>query len=327
MTATSVSGPAALDQAPGAQTTADVWEDDSRRKTADGEALGLQLLDRLEVAKADIPALRANAPFKRALTRWGVEFDAIRWYDTEIPKQQWRLTASRWLSLGLGLATIGGTTALAMLQKVIGVSQFGLLVAGIFGVMQLFAAGGDPKARLGAFRKARADLKESMFTFEQTWVGHVVERNAAGVPQPTADFMTALYQEIRTARKIARDERDAFFATFKSPTEILGAATSTLDALRGRRADLTAAVKDAATPETSREAAIATRIQDLRNKLADATAAKEALEDKKKRLVAAKVPQAQLDDLQAKIEDAETDRFRTQRLLDLAVKSDVAHAS
>ncbi len=68
------------------------------------------------------------------------------------------------------------------------------------------------------------------------------------------------------------------------------------------------------------------RIQDLRNKLDDATAAKEALQDQLRRMQAVNPPDAaKIAAVQAKVDDAETDRFKTQRLLDLAVKSDVAH--
>jgi hypothetical protein len=305
-----------------------VWQDLSRRKLAEGERLGRVLLFRLGIEKDVRAALAENERFMRALARWAIEFPLnIQWYDQAIPRQQRVFGLSRGLSLGLGLATIVGTTVLVLLNQGVNTSQFGVLIAGIFGVMQLLAAGSDPKAQLGGFRKARADLKESMFTFQETWRGRVVITDAAdpdkGLPSP--DFMTALYQEIRTGRKIAREERDTFFGTFKSPTEILGVASSAVDVLRSRRTELVGAIKDAGAGEVAHDAAVAARIQDLRNKLNEANALKAALEDKKRRLEIGVAAKSQLDDVQAKIEEAETDRFKTQKLLDLAVKSDVAN--
>jgi hypothetical protein len=308
-----------------AKTKSDIWDSESRRTTPEGEKLGLDLLERLGVCQADVTALMADDSVKRAVTRWGIEFANVRWYSAEIPRLERYFNVSRWLSLLLGMATIAGTAALALIWRDIGFAQLAVLTAGIFGVIQLFAVGTDPKARLGAFRKAKADLMEALYTFEQTWTGHVLDGNSTGTSRAKEDFMTALLQEIRTARKIVRDERDAFFATFKSPSEILGAAGSALDALRGRRTELAGGIKEAAAPATAREAAVAARIDDLRTKLDEAKALKAALEEKKARLEKAGAPELQLDDLQAKIEEAETDRARNQCLLGLAVKSDVAH--
>jgi hypothetical protein len=308
-----------------------VWDDISRRARDDAREPSQELLRRLGVPPADIASLLSSPGFERLVVRWAIEFPLnVRWYDAEIPKQQAYYNWSRTLAIIIGVATIVGTTLLVLWKPTVTVSQLGVLVAGIFGVLQVAAAGGDPKARLGGFRKARADLKESMFTFLETWTGRVVDRensgkDSKGCLRPSPDFVTALLQEIRSGRRIVRDERDTYFGTFKSPTEILGAANTALDGLRARRTELGTALKEAGATETSHELAVSTRIQDLRNKLAEAAAQKAALENKKTRLMNDKATPAQLADVQGKIEDAETDRFKTQMLLDLAVKSDVAH--
>jgi hypothetical protein len=261
------------------------------------------------------------------LIRWAIEFPLnIKWYDAQIPRQQRYYNWSRNLAIVISAAMILGTTALVLLKENVTVSQLGVLVAGIFGVLQMIAAGSDPKARLGGFRKARADLKESMFTFLESWTNRATESQGAQGLRPTPDFVTALLQEIRSGRKIARDERDTYFGTYKSATEILGSANTALDALKTRRTDLAGVLKDASAVETSREQAVSARIQDLRNKLAEATAQRQAFENKLTRLTNSHAPQTQLAELQGKIEDAETERFRIQTLLDLAVKSDVAHS-
>jgi hypothetical protein len=325
----------AMDRSDSPQAESGIWDDASRRTTAAGKKLARELLGRLEVSSQDADALLKSESFDCVVTRWGIEFNAIEWYDRAIKTEQGWFTASRYISVAVGLLTVAGTVYLAIKHPNIGVAQFGVLVAGGLAVLQILAASGDPKARLGTFRKARADLKESLFTFVETWKGRVTEGSAPGKPQPSPDFVTALLQEVRTARKVARCERDEYFATFKSPGEIATAAGQALDVVRGRQGELAAARSAAAAPQVARETAMNNQIQDLRGKLNDARAQKEALEDRLKRLQALPAPaddagktafKAKLADLQAKLDDAETDRFKAQALLDLAVKSDVAHA-
>ncbi len=304
-----------------------VWDDPSRRQRAEAVELGRVLLRRIG-AEGFIVALETDERFKRAIALWGIEFPLnIRWYTTAIPAQERALRWSRRISLALGVVTLAGTTALVFLNQAVTTAQVGVLAAGIFGVMQILAAGSDPKSRLGGFRKARADLKEAMFTFQENWRGRsIILAGSEAKPEPEPEFMTALYQEIRSGRKIAREERDTYFATFKSATEILGVANTAIEAVRGRRAEVSGALKEASAAETTHAAAMAARIQDLRNKLADAIALKDALQDKKRRLEEANADPKVIGEVQTKIDDAETDRFRTQRSLDLAVKSDVAHS-
>jgi hypothetical protein len=300
---------------------------DTRRQKKQASELGHLLLKEIGVDGKLVPNLEKSDRFKRALTLWAMEFPLnIQWYETEIPKQQEAFDTFRHVSIVLGVATLVGSVALVFVNKAVTAAQLSVLVAGIFGVMQILAAAGDPKARLGGFRKARADLNESMFTFQESWRGRsIIAEGSEADPQPSPDFLTALYQEIRAGRKISREERDTFFATFKSGTEILGAASTALEAVRGRGTALASAMKEMESPEITRETAVATRIQELRNKLADATAQKEALLAKLKRLTDANADAKAIAEVQGKIDDAETDRFKTQLLLDLAVKSDVAH--
>jgi len=315
--------------APETDTERSLWEDPSRRQRLAAMGFARSLMERLGIAAEQIRLLEQNARVMRALVLWSMEFPLnIRWYQRKIWLPRLHFYLSRWLSLVLGVATVGVMTWLGLFHEgTLTMSQLAVLAAGVFGVMQLFAAGTDPKARLGAFRKARADLKESMFTFAEVWQGRPdIVDVSAGAASFSADFMTALYQEIRTGRKIVRSERDAFFDTFKSATEILGTTTSILDAVRGRSTELSASISASEAPQAARETAVASRIQQLRDKLAEATAQQEALEDQKRRLQERKVANGDLADLQAKIDAAETDRFKAQRLLDAAVKSDVSHS-
>jgi len=301
-----------------------VWDDESRRQHDEGLRAGRELLTHLGVGDVgDQDRLLAIPGFERLLVRWAIEFPCnVEWYDKKIPVQQLYYDISRVLATVLGVAIVVGTTALVFWKKDVTTAQVGVLAAGIFGVLQIVAAGGDPKARLGGFRKARADLKEAMFTFAETWAERVLD--PAGPTRPTPDFVMALLQEIRAGRKISRDERETFFGTFKSPTEILGAANAAVEAVRGRRAELAATSKDAKATEASQEQAALTRIKELRGKLAEATAQKEALEDKKVRLKARQAATAALEGLQSQIEDVETECFKTRRLLALAANGDAA---
>jgi hypothetical protein len=304
-----------------------VWDDASRRTSADGEMLARQLLKRLGLTDEDATTLMANKPFRRAVTRWGIEYVAIQWYDTAITREQRWFRAWRWGALGIAVGTVVGTVIYAINHPAVGFAQFGILAAGGLAVMQIFVVSGDPKARLGTFRKARADLKESLYTFVETWAGRATERTPTGDLQPSADFMTALLQEIRTARKVARCEREQYFATFSGPAEIASAAGQALDVVRGRQGDYTNALSTVSAPALNREQAVSSRIQDLRDRLDEATAEKQALQDEMNRLKASTPPAdaAKLANAQDKINEAETNRVKAQALLDLAVKSDVAH--
>jgi hypothetical protein len=96
-------------------------------------------------------------------------------------------------------------------------------------VLQVIAALGDGKARLSIFWRAGADLKERLYSFERQWIGK-------GASSALSDAIDA---ELRAARAITRAERLEFFATIRSPTDVLAVALAATDALKTRRGDAT----------------------------------------------------------------------------------------
>ena len=317
-----------MESQPPAEIELSVWDQESRRTREEGIQNAEKLLQELDVLHADAKKLMEDKNFRRLIIRWAIEFPLnINWYNQEIPKQEKSFNRSRHFAIALSAVTILGTTALVIFKKNVSVAEFGVLIAGIFGVLQTMAAAGDPKARLGGFRKARADLKESMFTFVERWAGKVVDtqNKEPNTIKSIPDFMTALLDEIRTGRKISRDERDTYFGTFKSSTEILSAANTALDYLKNKRSDLTAAISAAGATTAAAEQALSSRIQTLRIGLAEATAQRDSLVNKKERLQKDNPADPKLKELQNTIEDAETLRFKAQALLDMAIKSDIVH--
>ncbi len=104
--------------------------------------------------------------------------------------------------------------------------------------LQAFTSAVDYKARLGAFWKASADLKELLFALEDTWRGRdlltdlvTVEVNGTAVPK---SFSRMLEECQATARRICRQERDAFFQTYKSPAELVDKLSNNFSAMRER---------------------------------------------------------------------------------------------
>lgn len=95
--------------------------------------------------------------------------------------------------------------------------------------LQAFTSAVDYKARLGAFWKASADLKELLFALEDLWRGKDLQADEA---------FARMLEECRVAaRRICRQERDAFFQTYKSPAELVDKLSSTFYPSRERGAE------------------------------------------------------------------------------------------
>lgn len=104
--------------------------------------------------------------------------------------------------------------------------------------LQAFTSAVDYKARLGAFWKASADLKELLFALEDTWRGKdlqadtvTLELNGAAI---TRSFPRYLEDCRLAARRICRQERESFFQTYKSPAELVDKLSSNFSSLRER---------------------------------------------------------------------------------------------
>jgi hypothetical protein len=237
------------------------------------------LLDRLELAPDDRRAAEHCPGLMRLLMRFALEVPLnITWYQRRLAQglRIQRISVPVTIVAGvvaLGLTGFLGANASPIDQK-LNSTRVAVSVAVAFGVLQMVASALDYKARIGGFWRAMSDLKEVLFTFEETWRGKAVMQASGGVPVP--EFVLAVYKELGLARKIAVDERTSYFATFRSPTDIIQAAASAVDVVRGKAQERTAAGKEWGAPAD----AVAAKLDDLRLALVSAKANKSAAEVK-----------------------------------------------
>jgi ABC-type multidrug transport system fused ATPase/permease subunit len=193
------------------------------------------LFARLGVGEAQ--AGRLDDDLRRLLMKYCMEVPGnIAWYEAARGRVEREFRAARALVIAIALITALVLAGMVVVNSQVVTAQVGALVVAVLFMLQVLAASVDKKAQIGAFWRASADLKEALYTFEHTWQGKVCGADGA----VAADFEMALWQEVRNARRIAREERDAYFATFRSPTEILSVATMSIEGLRARGAEAAA---------------------------------------------------------------------------------------
>lgn len=107
--------------------------------------------------------------------------------------------------------------------------------------LQAFTSAVDYKARLGAFWKASADLKELLFALEDTWRGRNLQEDVVTLEvngtTVSRSFPRYLEECRAAARRICRQERDSFFQTYKSPAELVDRLSSNFSTMRERSAE------------------------------------------------------------------------------------------
>lgn len=86
------------------------------------------------------------------------------------------------------------------------------MITGILAIHKTLAAWLDKRQLFGHFWRTSAELKEVLYSFEQSWAGKAMHD---GVPQP--DFVTAVQADIARARQIVREERQGFYDIYQSP--------------------------------------------------------------------------------------------------------------
>jgi hypothetical protein len=150
------------------------------------------------------------------------------------------------------------------------IAQIAAVVAALLTCLRILSGASDVKTQLGGFWRARADLKESFLTFEQTWRGRVVVGGHLA-----EGFENALWQEITNARHVVRVERDTYFSTFAAPVDVMAATTGGLDSALGRG-------RESATGRATLAAPRAQPVADARRQLdvarADRTAQEKLLQ-------------------------------------------------
>lgn len=173
----------------------------------------------------------------------------IVWYDRARKREQQRnrnLTVLAVATMVLALLLLVAS-ALPPLLKEGGSTTSGVPVLVLSGavltVLQVLATLGDGKARLAIFWKAGADLKELLYTFEQKWHRtQSIQRAGVDPVVVSEEFLAAVHDDLRAARGITRAERLEYFATLRSPADVMALAIAAADSLRARRGEATTAV-------------------------------------------------------------------------------------
>jgi hypothetical protein len=254
-------------------------ESTTYRSRAGAYAEAQVLLHRLELPPGQLEAAQNCPALMGLLTRFGAEIPLnIVWYEKKL---KWGIDVQK---VSVPVTIVIGAVALAVTgflgasataaNQTFTTARVTVALAVAFGVLQMVASALDYKARIGAFWQAMSDLKESLFSFEEAWRGIAIMDASNKAPAP--EFLMALYQELRLARKITKDERTSYFMAFHSPTDILQAATSAVDVIRGKRQDAIAAVKQQEAPAES----VTARVDQLRGTLIEARAAEASAEQK-----------------------------------------------
>jgi hypothetical protein len=86
------------------------------------------------------------------------------------------------------------------------------MITGILAIHKTLAAWLDKRALFGHFWRTSAELKEVLYSFEQTWAGRAVTGQTV---QP--DFLLAMQSDIARGREIVRAERQGFYEIYQSP--------------------------------------------------------------------------------------------------------------
>lgn len=168
----------------------------------------------------------------------------ILWYERARRREQRAMHLRTYLMIGLMTVALGLICVSAFRPVENSAAQgsavfpFAFLAGGALTVLQVVAGLGDNKARLAIFWKASADLKEALYTFEHKWHGRVYQGTPLSL---SGDFDAAVSEELRLASTVTRSERLEFFATLRSPSDVVAVASGAVTNLRAQRAEGTAA--------------------------------------------------------------------------------------
>jgi hypothetical protein len=239
------------------------------------------LLERLQINVVPPKDSEDHALIRRFCTDVTVN---IAWYAGKLDGERMLQTFWTVAAVVLGIAvlalTIVPTLRYGSIHRDPGgqiiAAQIGVLGAGALGTLQMLSSVVDVKARVGAFWKASADLKELLFTFEDRWKGRAAGQDA----KLTNDFKMAVLEAVQQARRISREERDAFFGSYRSPAEVLSTVGSVMDVVRGRRQEVGALQRDALAARTAMQDAFDSGVRALRERMLDARAAVAGAEER-----------------------------------------------
>lgn len=222
----------------------------SRRSRNEADMELAQLLRYLELGDPDAARLR-KSKLSNLLLRYTMELPLnISWYMQKVISAQAQNNKQRIGAISLVVAALAFTVIILLVGPGKGwfnLSAANLATYGAFlstaliGIGQTLNSASDTRAQIASFWKASSDLKEQLYSFIETWRNRVDPSD----PHVMAEWEAALWAGLKEARRIVSEERSRFFATLKSPSEILSAASGLLDTLRGRQKEVLTVLTDA----------------------------------------------------------------------------------
>lgn len=158
-------------------------------------------------------------------------YDEARAYEERGRRRLVRLTIGLSVSVLIGLVVLvtrrGESGAL-----VDGSSAAAVLAAAFLGVVRIMASAANHQQKIVVFWRASSALKDRIYGFESVWNQHndPGRRRALldATGRPADELLDALLTEVSEARAIRRNEKEAFFATLRSPEDLLAMAESVL---------------------------------------------------------------------------------------------------
>lgn len=243
------------------------------------------------------------------------------WYQDKVQKVERRL---RWFQAGavvcvLAILALFGDMVRnapppgAVDASTTWIAQISLFGTLFFGLLKTIAASTNIKRQLTAFWEAGSDLKEVLYTFEHAWKGKL--ETLADLC--SADFTTALYEELRNARTIVRKERAAFFEAYASPEEILAVPGTVMSEAVANATTLSAARSAVNAERAARMATTGKDIADERRRLIEAKAKVSA---KEKAIEASKAAGLDSAGYQAELIAAQAELEQASRALRMKLK-------
>jgi hypothetical protein len=256
----------------------------------------------------------------------------ISWYVRKLEVARRRNGRQVGLAIAGGVAAIAVAVAVPLLAVVLSPAPQGaatlaadvtVIAIGLLGIGQVLASRADVKAQIGAFWTASSGLKEHLLDFVETWRGRLAPLcpgagqagpDPAALAAALAELRVALVQELKAARIIAREERAAFFATFRSPSEVLAVVSSAFEGVRGRQAEALVAARQLVRPEAQTNA-----VTTARRALLDARAASQAARAYHGAVKAAGVDPRLAEEAQVAALRAQAEEIKAQATLDAIV--------
>lgn len=211
------------------------------RKPESARACVNVMLQRIGISKEQRHSLESDSRTRKRLLAYGVEVHLnIAWYD-HAKKREWaKRIALMALIVLVAAGGLAGTLAYGLVHEFFAthtdvptqatsptVFQISAFVGAGFAILRFIATLTSNQCRLGLFWRARSDIAEVLYLFEQKWQGQF---SIARLAELNADLDAG----ITAARHIARSERQQFFDSLISPADVLTSAQQAFGGVFGQ---------------------------------------------------------------------------------------------